>query len=77
MNSTEEKALAAAQRVIDEASAAQRLGDKPISLASTSEGLFMLTEAGRLYLRRADPKFFNDGRTPFRFMWSEIEGPLG
>ncbi len=76
MNASE-KALAAAQEAIAAAEVAQRAGDKPRSLASTPEGLFMLTEAGRLYLRTTDPSHYNDGRTRIKFMWVEVEGPLG
>ena len=74
---TAEKARAAAEEAIQAAEIAARSGDKPRSLASTPEGLFMLTEAGRLYLRRPDPSHYNDGRTAIRFGWTEVEGPLG
>ncbi len=73
---TEEKALAAAQKAIQAAEAARRASDKIVSATGTSENLVVLTESGRLFLRRTDPNHFNDGRTLIKFMWLEIEGPL-
>ena len=73
---TSEKALAAAQEAIKAAEASRRAGDKHKSIAATSEGLFLLTEAGRLFLRTADPRHYNDGRTNVKFMWAEVTGPL-
>lgn len=75
--SVEERAVAAATEAIKAAEVARRAADKPVSITGTSEGLFMLTETGRLYLRRPDPHHFNDGRTAIKYGWIEVEGPGG
>ena len=74
--SVEERAREAAENAIKAAEVARRAGDKHKAIAATSEGLFLLTEAGRLFLRTADPRHYNDGRTTVKFMWAEVTGPL-
>ncbi len=76
MSTTEERALAAAQKAIKAAEAARRASDKIVSITGTPEGMIALTEAGRLFLYKTDPHYFNDGRTSIKYMWSEISGPL-
>ncbi len=73
----EDRAREAAENAIRAAEDARRKSDKLISIASTPDGMIALTETGRLFQRMTDPKHHNDGRTRIKFMWLEIEGPLG
>jgi len=55
------------------------MSDKPDRLrmiAQSPEGLFGLTEDGRLFLYKRDPRAVAGPHGSERLMWTEIPGPL-
>ncbi len=65
-----------AAKLAEEHEAARRAADKVVNGFAAMNGIYAITEMGRMFYRSVDPRVTNDGRGGERFRWTEIEGPL-